>query len=216
MNTVASLDGKVSRDGKSKGIGGEADWRAMRNLRAASDAVIIGAGSLRAERMSLDVPEAMAKERRRAGKPPQPLAVIVGGLRGLPIRENLIGHSPDNTLIILPETAGEEHADPASKLGAVEYLRRETGLRGALSSLYTDHGVEFALVEGGPSLSWSLISDNLVDEIFLTISPKLLGGPSPSFIEGNPLPETIRDAAHLVSAHLSAGDLFLQYRLRAP
>ncbi len=188
----------------------------MRNLRAASDAVIIGAGSLRAERMSLGIPEAMANERRLAGKPPQPLAVIIGGLKGLPIRENLIGHSPDNTLIILPETAGEEHINLASKLGVVEYLREKPGLRGVLSSLHKDHGVEFALVEGGPSLSWSLLSENLVDEIFLTVSPKLLGGPSPSAIEGNPLPGTVQDSARLVSAHLSAGDLFLRYRLNDP
>ena len=84
VNMVGSVDGRSSVGGRAMGIGSRTDRGVMRALRSCVDAVMVGAGTLRAERLSLglDDPEAA-----------QPLAVVVGGTGDLPIRERLVGEN---------------------------------------------------------------------------------------------------------------------------
>lgn len=217
VNMVASLDGKVAVSGKSGSIGSETDRAAMRNLREAADAVIVGAGSLRAEKMSLGVPEQMQAIRHSEGKLRQPLAVVIGGLGGLPLKENLIGFSSENTLVFLPEGAESRKLCQTMSPGSVELMPTSSGnsldLRSVFEHLFQKRGVNFALVEGGPSLNRELFSRSLVDDLFITISPKLLGGPSPTIVEGDPLRT---GNARLLSAHKASDELFLRYRLQRP
>jgi riboflavin biosynthesis pyrimidine reductase len=89
-------------------------------------------------------------------------------------------------------------------------------LREALRSLKATNGVNGLLVEGGPRLNHSLISQNLADELFLTISPKLLGGlpgEALTMLEGNLLPAETRPAPELLSVYLAGSELFLRYSL---
>jgi 2,5-diamino-6-(ribosylamino)-4(3H)-pyrimidinone 5'-phosphate reductase len=72
------------------------------------------------------------------------------------------------------------------------------------------------LVEGGPGLNHALISRNLVDELFLTVAPELLGGTveqSLTLLRGPALPARDRPTLDLVSIHLADGELFLRYSI---
>lgn len=214
INMVSSLDGKVAEGGKSGGIGGETDRETMRVLRSKADAVIVGAGALRAEKMSL------TSEGRRS---PEPLAVIVSGSGTLPLEENLLGAERDRTIIVAPESISRERRNTLSRHAHV--LVSPTGASGrpdlskTIRLLKHSFRVHTLLVEGGPSLNHSLISNELADEFFLTLSPKLIGGdPGDTLtpIQGPHFPHP-SPQAELLSVHLAGSsretELFLRYSL---
>jgi riboflavin biosynthesis pyrimidine reductase len=85
----------------------------------------------------------------------------------------------------------------------------------ALEMLRERYGVGLLLVEGGPTFNHALISTNLVDELFLTLSPRLLGGEkSPTILEGPNLPPPVGQALNLTSLYL-ADDVVLTANIAA-
>ncbi len=211
VNMVSSLDGKTAVEGKASRIGSETDRRAMRTLRSKTDAVMIGAGTLRAEKLSLGLDEFSSG--------PQPLAVIVTRAGDVPLETNLISGERQEILAITAQDTPEDtlnrleaHARvlrlPPTPSGAID-------LGAALKTLKAEHAVELLLVEGGPKLSHSLVSKELVDELFLTLTPKLLGG---TLVEGSAIlngPALAARDINLLSAHLAGDELFLRYCLYA-
>ena len=212
INMVSSLDGRTTAQGKAARIGSEADRQVMRTLRSKADAVMIGANTLRAERLSLGLDEFLSGS--------QPLAVVVAGTGDVPLETNLIAHERQEVLVIAAQDAPEDHMArlrsyahvlrvPASPSGGVD-------LEEALESLKTERGVELLLVEGGPRLNHSLISEDLVDELLLTLAPKLLGGECPdalTLLTGRELSLLPTREPHLASVYLSSNELYLRYRL---
>lgn len=178
---------------------------------------MVGAGTLRAERLSLGLDETSGG--------PQPLAVILSGRGDVPLDTNLVDHEGQRVLVI--SSAAEASGGFArERLGArAETLNIPAAPDGypdpaeALQALKHDYGVGRLLVEGGPSLNHALISHGLVDELFLTVVPKLLGADPTDPIDAKtiitgalPAPASLR----LVSVHLVADELFLRYALKPP
>lgn len=151
MNFAVTLDGRASIGGVSGPIGSRTDTAMLAGLRTRFDAVMIGAGTKRAERYA----------------------------------------DLDKRLIVVSSGEGE-WANLAELLAS---------LRG--------EGVRAVICEGGPTLHGSLQALGLVDELFLTIAPKLSGGQAPRILEGS-LPE-IADL-DLVWLLESDGELFARYR----
>ncbi len=151
MNFVVTLDGRATIEGRSGPIGSESDTEMLVGLRERFDAVLIGAGTMRAERYS-----------------------------GLSKR------------LVVVESGPEGRVDLPDLLRS---LREE--------------GVRALLCEGGPRLHASLEALGLVDELFLTIAPKLSGGAAPSILEGE-----LPGVAELELAWLleEDGELFARYR----
>ena len=89
-------------------------------------------------------------------------------------------------------------------------------LRGLLSLLRSKFKIKRLLVEGGPTVNHALISGGLIDELFITLSPKLLAGDpaaSPALLSGPKLTEHPRDSRslNLLSAHAAGSEMFLRY-----
>jgi 2,5-diamino-6-(ribosylamino)-4(3H)-pyrimidinone 5'-phosphate reductase len=207
MNMVCSVDGRSSVEGRASGIGSRADRGAMRALRSRVDAVMVGAGTIRAEKLNvgLDDPEAR-----------QPLAVVVGGTGDLPITECLVGGRQD-VVLVLPEGSpdpGDAGRGPTTVLRAPTRGGGRADLSWLLEVLRSEYGVERLLVEGGPTLNRALIEESLVDELFLTIASKLLLGPESAILTGAPGVKQI--ALALMSVHSADDELFLRYSLRNP
>ena len=101
-------------------------------------------------------------------------------------------------------------------MGGAEVVNASSGPDGnldlleVLGALRGRYGVERLLVEGGPSLNRQLLDDGLVDEIFLTVAPKLLASGAPSIIADAARP--IQSPLKLLSAHEADGHLFLRYK----
>ena len=151
VNFAATVDGRATIGGVSGPIGSAADTEMLVGLRTRFDAVMIGAGTMRAERYS-----------------------------GLAKR------------LIVVESGPDGRADLTALLGSL----REEGIRALLC-------------EGGPTLHGALQVEGLVDELFLTIAPKLVGGEAPRIVEGV-LPETAELELAWLLEH--DGELFARYR----
>jgi riboflavin-specific deaminase-like protein len=211
---VSTLDGRVAVGGRSGPIGDEADRELFHSLRTEADAVMVGAGTVRTERYGRIVRRPELRERRvREGLAPDPLAVIVSARLWLPPDLPLL-QDPDSTVVVL--TASEEELPPVP--AQVQYMRGPPGveleLRPLLERLRTELDVRSILCEGGPTLNASLVREHLVDELFLSLAPKLAGGPPLTILTGDPLPEPI--IADLLWLLEHDGHLFGRYRLQDP
>ena len=208
VNMVSSVDGRSSVGGRATGIGSGIDRLVMRALRSRVDAVMVGSGTLRAEKLSLGLDDP------KAG---QPLAVVVGGAGDAPIRERLVGRHR-GVVLAVPRGSSSTAASDNATLTVLETPATGDGrvdLRWLLKALRADHAVGRLLVEGGPRLNRSLIDGGLAHEIFLTIAPKLLLGPESSILSGDHEDGSggrPRDLT-LLSAHSAGDELFLRYRL---
>lgn len=208
INMVSSIDGKTTVGGKSSGLGSAIDRQTMRTLRSKADAVMIGANTLRAEKLSLGLDEPLGNL--------QPLAVIVSNSGNLPLERNLIVTEGQGVLVVVPETLDAQSGCRSSVLRVRATPAGGVDLAETLRVLKSGHAVETLLVEGGPTLNHAMISANLVDEIFLTLSPMLIGGKRSDTLTilegGEPLPSrTLKP--QLLSIHLSDNELYLRYRL---
>jgi 2,5-diamino-6-(ribosylamino)-4(3H)-pyrimidinone 5'-phosphate reductase len=210
INMVSSLDGKAAAGGKASRLGSETDRQTMRALRARADAVMIGADTLRAEKLSLGLDD--------PSKSPQPLAVILTRTGDLPLRSNLILGEHQRVLVITTQDAPEDLEDRLRE--AARVLRAPSTHSGggvnlgeALRTLKSEHAVELLLVEGGPSLNHALICEGLSDELFLTLAPKLLGGTPEQTLTILDGPALVARDANLLSVHQAGDELFLRYAL---
>jgi riboflavin biosynthesis pyrimidine reductase len=189
MNFVATVDGRATIEGRSGPIGSDADTEMLVGLRSRFEAVMIGAGTMRVERYG----------------PMKPLMVLVSGRLDLPWDAPLF--TEDGEVLIF--TASE--AEPPETTAKLEVVRHEgaVNLAEAVRHLRQERGVRALLSEGGPHLHEQMQADGLVDDLFLTIAPKLSGGEAPRILEG-PLPGVI--GFELVWLLEHNGELYGRYR----
>jgi riboflavin-specific deaminase-like protein len=203
INMVATLDGRAAVNGSAVGIGSTADKRLMRELRAEADVVMHGAGTVRADPLSARVPLDLVEQRVRLGLSPQPLGAIVTRSGNLPPRHpyyessTVIYVRSDNPVPVSLATVEICH------VASVEAIVRDLARR----------NVQRILCEGGPTLNAALFSARLIDEVYLTISPKLVAGDDPlTIVKGASFPSTIR--LELRSLVELESELFLRYAVR--
>jgi riboflavin-specific deaminase-like protein len=211
LNMVSSLDGKATIEWRTKGLSSELDRRLFHHLRTQADAVMVGAGTLRAERYGrMTKSEELRDKRVAEGLASDPLAVIVSGRLDLPADLPIL-NEPEQRVVI---ATGSDAT--LSGLGAqVEYARVGDDLPRLMAYLRETHGVRSVLCEGGPTLNSYLFAAGLVDELFLSLSPKVAGGAAAlTIVAGRELVEPTE--LELVSVAEGGGDLFTRWRLRRP
>lgn len=187
MNFVATVDGRATIEGRSGPIGSDTDTEMLARLRTRFDAVMIGAGTMRAERYGRLAAKPETREaRERAGLEPEPLMVLVSGRLDLPWDAPLFEEGGR----VLVFTSSE--AEPPEVATPLEVVRHEgaVNLTEALGFLRRERGIRALISEGGPHLHDQMQADGLVDDLFLTIAPKLSGGEAPRILEG-PLPGVV-------------------------
>jgi riboflavin-specific deaminase-like protein len=208
LNMVSSLDGKATIDWRTRGLSTELDRQLFHQLRTQADAVMVGAGTVRAERYGrMAKTDELRDKREREGLARDPLAVIVSARLDLPADLPLL-NEPEQRVVI---ATGSDATLP--DLGdQVEYARTGDDLPLLMARLHEDHGVRSVLCEGGPTINSHLLAANLVDELFLTLNPKLAGGASAlTIVAGRELVEPAE--LELVSVAVGGGDLFTRWRV---
>jgi len=205
LNMVTSLDGRAQRSGTTDEIGDRADRRLMRLLRVGVDAVAVGAGTLRAVGGWTDVPADLAAVRVAAGRPPQPLGVVIGGTESIPT-EGRWFHTEQPRLVVVGRD-GPTYVPGAEVLVAPTFHPEPDWVLGALR----ERGIGSVLLEGGPTVNARFHAAGLIDELFWTVGPWLLGGEGLPMIAPQPPDQTPRPAT-LVSIHRHDDELFLRYR----
>jgi riboflavin-specific deaminase-like protein len=207
LNFVTTLDGRAAIDGRSGPIGDAVDSELLQRLRTRVDAVMIGAGTMRAERYGRVVSDPQLRAyRERTGLAHDPLAVIVSNRLELPWDAGLFTDGGGRVVIF---TASDQ--EPPKTATPVTLVRHPDGvdLAKALEWLRHERGIRSVLCEGGPTLHGRLREGGLADELFLTIAPKLAGGEAPRILEGA-LPDV--DEVELAWLLESRSELFARYR----
>jgi len=209
VNFATTVDGRATIGGVSGPIGSATDTAMLARLRTRFDAVMIGAGTMRAERYGplVSKPE-VREERERLGLRPDPLLVIVSGRLDLPWDAPAFTDGGGRVLIF---TASE--AEPPQTAAPLQIVRHERFVEvvEALRHLREECDVRAAICEGGPGLHNQLQGAGVVDDLFLTIAPKLAGGEAPRIVEGDLPAVTDLDLAWLLEED---GELFARYRRR--
>ena len=185
MNFAATVDGRAAIGGKSEAIGSDADTRMLAQLRTRFDAVMIGAGTMRAERYGRLIRNPERRQLRESlGLAGDPLMVIVSGRLDLPWDAPLFEAGAGEVVVF---TASDEEPPPVAT--PLEVVRHEghVDVGAALAHVRRERGIRALLCEGGPRLHSELQARGLVDDLFLTIAPKLTGA-GPAIVEGE-LPE---------------------------
>jgi riboflavin biosynthesis pyrimidine reductase len=176
LNMISTVDGRATLAGRSGPLGGAADHALFHGLRGAVDAVLVGAGTVRAERYGRMIADSARRAlRRERGLREEPLACIVSGRLELDADVPLLREPDAHVVIVTSSPASLPDTD-----ARVEYVRAERSgslqLAAALIELRERFAVELVLCEGGPHLAGQLLAEGLLDELFLTLSPKLAGG----------------------------------------
>jgi len=207
LNFATTLDGRAAISGKSGAIGSDTDTEMLQRLRTRVDAVMIGAGTMRAERYGRIVSDPQLRAyRERTGLAHDPLAVLVSNRLELPWDAGLFTDGGGRVVVF---TASDQ--EPPDTTTPVTIVRHPEGveLDRALEWLLAERGIRSVLCEGGPTLHGRLREGGLADELFLTIAPKIAGGEGPRILEGA-LPDI--DLVELAWLLESDGELFARYR----
>jgi riboflavin biosynthesis pyrimidine reductase len=209
-NMITTLDGRASIRGRSKDLGSEVDSELLLKLRRRFDAVMVGAGTIRAERYGRIVNDAGGREQReRAGLTPDPLAVIVSGSLNLPFDAPIFTCGGGEVLIF---TSSDRPVPETATPLSVERVEGAVSIEEVLLYLREKRAVRAVLCEGGPRLYGQLEAADAVDDLFLTISPEMVGGaPSPRILEGA-LADPKKKRLEVLLEH--EGELFARYRPR--
>ena len=208
LNMVTSLDGRAQRNGTADDIGDRADRRLMRLLRVPYDAVAIGIGTLRTVGGWTDLPADLAGVRERAGRPSQPLGVLIAGEGPIPTDGRWF--TTDQPRLVVVGANGQREVEGAEVLVAPTPHPEADWLVGALR----ERGIRSVLLEGGPTVNARFHAAGLIDELYWTVGPWLLGGEGLPMIAPVPPTQTPRQAT-LISVHRHGDELFLRYRFGA-
>ncbi|MCK1797098.1 pyrimidine reductase family protein [Streptomyces sp. XM4193] len=212
-NMVASLDGAAHHDGRSQPLSCAADMRIFGVLRALADVVVVGAQTVRQEGYGGAKPrEAFAQRRAAAGQTPAAaIAVVTSGL-DLDFDSPLFTSPTTPTLLVTGAGA------PPDRLAAARGAGVEVVLAGEGAAVEVDRvpallgarGLRRQLTEGGPALLGQFAAADVLDELCLTVAPRLVAGGAPRIAHGPDL-ELPSDFA-LDSLLEEAGFLFTRYR----
>lgn len=191
LNFVVSVDGRAAVEGTSAGLSPPADRQLFHGLRGRFDAVLAGTGTLRKEGYGRLVTDGERRAARAArGLAADPLAVVLSRSGDVPDVPML--RDPEQPNVVL---TGED-AQPGT----------------ALRRLRAEHGVRSLLCEGGPTLAHGLLAAGVVDELFVCLSPMLVGGDPPlPLLRGADLDPPAR--LELVWAAEADAAFFLRYRV---
>lgn len=186
INMVTTIDGKIlsgERDEPVFDLGSDVDHQTMKQIQRAAQAVIIGAGSLRATPV--------------LNYPPDILKIVVTA-SGKVAFDHMFFRSNAVVATGAPLPDGIERA-PQDLTALMTWLRAR--------------GVERLLCEGGSELNAAMFHAGCVDELFWTIAPKVkLGRDVPTYADGEPFPRAEIPLFSLVEMHQNGDELFLRYR----
>jgi 2,5-diamino-6-(ribosylamino)-4(3H)-pyrimidinone 5'-phosphate reductase len=213
VNVAVSADGKLSsRRREQIAISGPEDFDRVDALRAESDAVLVGIGTVLADdpHLTLD-DEDRVEDREKRGEPPHPARVVADSRARTPPDARIVDDSA-TTYLLASEDAPEERVEALERRG-VEVVVAGGGrvdLREALSALES-RGIDRLMVEGGGELVFSLFEAGLVDELSTFVGPTVIGGrEAPTLADGEGFVEGFPDL-ELTSIERLDGGVLLRW-----
>lgn len=203
INMVSTLDGKIvlgEPTSLATGMGSPTDYLLFRRLQLLCDVVMVSGGTL------------------RAGPVSYPLSIprcVVTKSGDLPLENRFFEAGTQRTFVLAPQTLPPQSQEHLARVATLLLFGQEqVDLRAALRALREAHGFRILLCEGGGKLNDALLREGLVDELFLTLTPKIKGGSHlPTVVGGQGFPPNQYLPAKLLSLYRDEDELYLRYRL---
>jgi 5-amino-6-(5-phosphoribosylamino)uracil reductase len=213
VNFIASLDGAITVDGLSEGLGSPGDRRIFRVLRALADVVLVGHGTAATEGYRpIAADSAVGRLRAVAGRPATAPIAVVSRRASLDPGSTLVVDAVSPTVLVTCASADAGRRQALADAGVTVLVcgDDDVDLPAALDELAA-LGLEQVLCEGGARLLHAAITAGVVDELDLSIAPFLVGG------EHRLLPAALPAAQRLELRQLLEEDgmLFARYAVRA-
>lgn len=213
INVVTSADGHATDDrGVSGGLGGPGDVEVLATLRALADAIVVGAGTVRAEGYGAYRPRRALRARREAdGRGAPAPIVIVSRALSLPPDAPVFTEAVTRSVVLTSAAASADRRRALAEVADVIVAGDEdVDLRAGLTAL-RERGLAQLLCEGGPTLNAQLLDAGLVDEVCVTVASQFVGGDGPGIANGLATPRNLALAGLLTDGQ----DLFTRYRVAA-
>ncbi|MFR0353529.1 dihydrofolate reductase family protein [Streptomyces sediminimaris] len=177
LSAAVSLDGYLDDTGPERLLlSGPADFERVDEVRASVDAILVGAGTIRADnpRLLVNSPRRRAA-RVAAGRSEYPLKVTVSGSGELD-PDAVFWHTGGDRLLYTTDK-GAERARALGLAAGVVALGPGLDWRGLLAHLHDERGVRRLMVEGGGTIHTQLLQQGLADELQLVLAPLFVGDP---------------------------------------
>jgi riboflavin biosynthesis pyrimidine reductase len=186
VNFVVSLDGAVTVEGRSGGLGSPGDRRIFDLLRALADGVLVGAGTAAAEGYGpITADNRVGRLRTDLGRPATAPVVVVSGRASLDPGSRLVTGAVSPTVLVTCGAADAGRRDALATAGVRVLVcgDDEVDLPLALDRL-ADLGIERVLCEGGPQLFRAALRAGVVDDLALSVAPTLVGATGTRLLDG--------------------------------
>jgi 2,5-diamino-6-(ribosylamino)-4(3H)-pyrimidinone 5'-phosphate reductase len=187
INAAMSADGKIATiERKQTRISGSLDFDRMDELRATSDGIMVGIGTVLADNPSLTIKSPQRRDRRLSlGLPENPARIVVDSLARTPVDADIFKKGEGKRKIAVTENAPLERVNKLAERAEIITAGKKTvDLEKLLIGLKA-RGIDRLMVEGGATLNWGMISGGLVDELYTFIGNVIIGGrTAPTLVDG--------------------------------
>ena len=187
INSAMSADGKIStKERKQVRISGNVDFERMDELRATSDAVMVGIGTVLADDPSLTVKSEQRRAARKAdGLEENPVRVVVDSNARTPLDADIFKKGTGTRIIAVSKSAPRDRVVALEKVAVVIETGEDKIDLPELVSRLKEMGINRLMIEGGAGLNFGMLSCGLVDEIYSFVGNLIIGGAvSPTLVDG--------------------------------
>lgn len=211
INAAMTIDGKIATNLGDSKISSKQDLRRLHRLRSSVDAVIIGISTVIA-----DNPKLTVRLVKRHGT--TPVRIIVDSIGRIPLDSKILkSASKINTIVAVTKQASDERVDKIKSAGAIVIVAgtKTVDLK-ELFFILKKMGFNKILVEGGGELNWSILQLGIVNELMVTVAPRIVGGrTATTLVEGDGY-DRISDGIKMELIKMSRqnnGEVVLYYKL---
>jgi 2,5-diamino-6-(ribosylamino)-4(3H)-pyrimidinone 5'-phosphate reductase len=211
INAAMTIDGKIATNRGDSTISSKQDLRRLHRLRSSVDAIVIGISTA-----IVDNPRLTVRLVKRCGT--TPVRIIVDSTGRIPLDSKILkSASKINTIVAVTSRASDKRIDKIMSAGAMVIVAgtRTVDLK-ELFYILKKMGFNKILVEGGGELNWSILQLGIVNELMVTVAPRIIGGrTATTLVEGDGytrISEGIKTELIKISRQ-NNGEVILYYKL---
>jgi 5-amino-6-(5-phosphoribosylamino)uracil reductase len=214
LSCCVSLDGDLGDRSPRLALSNDADFERVDAVRASSDAILVGAGTVRTDNPRLLVRSSARREARAArGLPPSPMKITVSERVDLDARSNFFTTGECEKLVYTSTGRVPDARDRLGPVATIVDAGRRVRMRRLCEDL-GDRGVGRLMVEGGGNVHTQFLADDLVDELQLVIAPFFVGdSKAPRFVSDGRFPWHAGRRATLAEVRQLGDVVLLRYAL---
>jgi 2,5-diamino-6-(ribosylamino)-4(3H)-pyrimidinone 5'-phosphate reductase len=225
LNAATSIDGKIATVNRDTKISSILDLKRLHRLRRKSDVILVGISTVINDDPLLTIRYGMNKKGTK-----NPIRIIIDSKARIPLHSKIVKTANQiETRLVVTSKASSTNLKKLEKRGLKIIMleqRREDKEKGEensaekvdLKKLFNqleEEGISNVLVEGGGEINWSIIKNNLFNEIIITISPMIIGGKNAISLVGGEGYKTINESLKVKLSRIqkkSNGEIILHYK----